>query len=125
MEGATAMDGTTVTAMGMMAMEDVARRRWMARRRLDGKGRHDSSSMVMDGEGWRKCNSDGDGLHNDDSTVMDSGARRQWTEQGQLNGDGQRVGDTTAMDDKEGTNATAMSTRPTMEATKASTASRH
>ncbi len=80
---------------------------------------------VMDGEGRRKRNGDGDGRRNDDSTVMDSGARRRWTERGQLNGDGRRVGDTTMMDDEEGKSATAMLTRPTMEATKASAASRH
>ena len=121
MEGATAMEGTTA----MDAMDDVARRQWMARRQLDGKGRHDSSLTVMDDKGRRERNGDGNGRCNDDSTVMDSGARRQWTEQGQLNGDGRRVGDTTTMDDEEGTSATAMSTRPTMEATKASAASRH
>jgi hypothetical protein len=125
MEGATAMDGATVTAMATVVMDDVARRRWTARRQLEGKGRHDSSSTVMDGEGQRKHNGDGNGWRDDDSTVMDSGARRRWTERGQLNGNGQRVGDTTTMDDEEGMSATAMSTRPTMEATKASAASRH
>ncbi len=79
----------------------------------------------MDGKGRRERNGDGNGRRDDDSTVMDSGAQRQWTEQGQLNGDGQRVGDTMAMDDKEGTSETAMLTRPTMEATKANAASRH
>ncbi len=77
MEGATAMDGATVTAMAMVAMDDVARRGWMARWRLDGKGRHDSSLTVMDGEGQRERNGNGDGRRDDDSTVMDSGARRQ------------------------------------------------
>ena len=81
--------------------------------------------MVMDDEGRRKGNNDGDGRRDDDSTVMDSGVRWRWTEQGQLNGGGRRVGDTMTMDNKEGTSATAMSTLPTMEATKASGASRH
>ncbi len=81
--------------------------------------------MVLDGKGRRERNSDGDGRRDDDSTVMDSGARRRWMEQGQLNGDGRRVGDTTTMDDEEGTSATAMLTRPTLEATKANAASRH
>jgi len=80
---------------------------------------------VLDGEGRRERNGDGDGRRDDDSTVMDSGARRRWTERGQLNGDGQHVGDTTTMDDEEGMSATAMLTRPTMEATKANAASRH
>ncbi len=79
----------------------------------------------MDGEGRRERNGDGEGRRDDDSTVMDSGARRQWTERGQLNGDGRRVGDTTTMDDEEGTSATAMSTRPTMVVTKARAAPRH
>jgi hypothetical protein len=71
----------------------------------------------LDGEGRRERNGDGDGRRNDDSTVIDSGARRQWTERGQLNGDGQRIGDTTTMDDKEGTSAMAMLTQPAMDAT--------
>jgi hypothetical protein len=79
----------------------------------------------LDGEGQRKCNGDGDGRRDDNSTVMDSGARRRWTKQGQLNGDGRRVGDTTMMDNEEGTSAAAMLTRLTMEATKANVASRH
>jgi hypothetical protein len=97
----------------------------MARRQLNGKGRHDNSLTVLDGEGRRERNGDGDGRRDDDSTVMDSGARRRWTERGQLNGNGRRVGDTMTMGDEEGTSATAMLTRPTMEATKANTASRH
>jgi hypothetical protein len=96
-----------------------------AQRRLDGKGRHDSSSTVMDGEGRRERSGNGNGQRNDDSRVMDSGARRRWTEQGQLNGNGRRVGNITTMDYKEGKSAMAMSTRSTMEATKASAASRH
>ena len=47
---------------------------------------------------------------------MDSGARRQWTEQEQLNGNGRRIGDTTTMDNEESTSATAMLTRLTMDA---------
>ena len=43
---------------------------------------------------------------------------------GQLDGKGRHVGDTTAMDDEDGASATAMSTRPTMEATQANAASR-
>jgi hypothetical protein len=58
-------------------------------------------------------------------SVMDSGVQRQWTARGQLNGDGRCLGDTMTMDDKEGASATAMSTRPTTEATKANAASRH
>jgi hypothetical protein len=81
--------------------------------------------MVLDGEGRRERNGDGIGRRDDDSTVMDSGAQRRWTEQGQLNGDGRRVGDITTMDDKEGTSTMAKLTRPTMEATKANAASRH
>ena len=119
------MDGAMVTAMAMVAMDNVARRQWTERQRLDGKGRHDSSSTVMDGEGRRECNGNGDGRRNDNSTVMNSGAQRRWTERGQLNGDGRCIGDTTTMDNEEGTSAMAMSTRPTMEATKASAASRH
>ncbi len=46
-------------------------------------------------------------------------------EQGQLNVDGRRVGDTTTMDEEEGTSMTAMLTQPTMEATEANAASRH
>ena len=95
------------------------------RRRLDDKGQHDSSLTVLDGEGWRENHGNGDGRHNDNSTVMDSGAQRQWTELGQLNDDGRRVGNTTTMDNEEGTSATAMLTWPTMEATKANAASRH
>ena len=79
----------------------------------------------MDDEGRRKRNGDGDGRRDDDSKVMDSGVWRQWTERGQLNGDGRRIGNTTTMDNKEGTSPTAMSTRLTKEATKASAASRH
>ena len=56
---------------------------------------------------------------------MDSGAQRQWTAQGQLDGKGWRVGDTAAMDNEDGASAMAMLTRLTMEATKAITASRH
>jgi hypothetical protein len=67
---------------------------------------------------------DGDGRRDDDSTVKDSGARRRWTARGQLDGEGRRVGDTTTMDDEDGASAMAMSPRPTMEATKANTASR-
>ncbi len=67
---------------------------------------------------------DGDGQRNDDSTVKDSGAWQQWTVQGQLNGKGQRVGNTTTMEDKDGASMMAMLTRPTMETTKANTASR-
>ncbi len=81
--------------------------------------------MVLDGEGRCERNGDGDGRRDDDSTVMDSGAQRQWTERGQLNGDGRHVGNTTTMDNEEDTSATAMLTRPTMEATKANVASRH
>ena len=62
---------------------------------------------------------DGDERRYDDSTVKDSGARRRWTARGQLDGEGLRVGDTTTMDDEDGASATAMLTRPTMEATKA------
>jgi hypothetical protein len=81
---------------------------------------------MMDGEGLRdERNGDGDGRRDDDSTVMDNEARRRWTEQGQLNVNGRRVGNTTTMDNEEGTSATAMSTRPTMEATKANAASRN
>ena len=79
----------------------------------------------MDGKGRRKRNGDGNGQRDDDSMVMDSRARPQWMAQGQLNGDGRRVGDTTRMDDEEGASATAMSMRPTTEATKANAASRH
>ncbi len=79
----------------------------------------------MDGEGRRERDGDGDGWHNDDSTMMDSGAQWQWTERGQLNGDGLRVGDTTTIDDEEGTSVTGILMRPTMEATKASAPSRH
>ena len=71
---------------------------------------------MLDGKGRRECNGDGDGRRDDDSTVMDSGVRRQWTERGQLNGNGRRVGNTTTMDNKEGTSATAMLTGPTMDA---------
>ena len=75
MEGATAMNGATVKAMAMVAMDDVARRRWTARRGLDGKGRHDSSSTVLDGKGRRKRNGNVDGQCVDNSTVMDSGVQ--------------------------------------------------
>ena len=37
-------------------------------------------------------------------------------ERGQLNGDGQRIGNTTTMDNKEGTRAMAMSMQPTIDA---------
>ncbi len=67
---------------------------------------------------------DGDEQRDDNLTVKDSGVRRRWTARGQLDGEGQRVGDTTTMDDEDGASVTAMSTRPTMEATKANTASR-
>ncbi len=67
---------------------------------------------------------DGDERGDDDSTVKDSGGRWRWTARGQLDGEGRRVGDTMTMDDKDGASATAMSTWPTMEATKANTASR-
>jgi hypothetical protein len=43
----------------------------------------------MDGEGRRERNGDGNGRRDDNSTVMDSGARRQWTEQGQHNNNDQ------------------------------------
>jgi hypothetical protein len=68
----------------------------------------------MNGEGRRERNGDGNGRCDDDSTVMHSGVQRQWTELGQLNGDGRRVGDLTTMDDEEGTSVTAMPTRPTI-----------
>ncbi len=74
MEGAAAMVGAMVTAMATVAMYDVAQRRWMARQQLDGKGRHDSSSTVMDGERRRERNDNGDGRRNNNSTVMDRGA---------------------------------------------------
>ena len=61
---------------------------------------------------------------NDGSTVKDSGAQRRWTAQGQLDGKGWRIGDMMTMDDKDGASTTAMSPRPTMEATKANMASR-
>ena len=71
---------------------------------------------MLNGEGRHERNGDGDGQRDDNSTVIDSGARRRWTELGQLNGDGRRVGDTTTMDDEEGTSTTAMLMRPTMDA---------
>ncbi len=71
---------------------------------------------MLDGEGRCERNGNGDGRHDDNSTVMDSGAQRQWTERGQLNSDGWCVGDTTTMDNEEGTRAIAMLTRPTMDA---------
>ncbi len=67
----------------------------------------------MDGNGWR----------DDDSTVKDSGARRQWTAQGQLDSEGRHIDDTTTMDEEDDASATAMSMRPKMEATNANTAS--
>jgi hypothetical protein len=67
---------------------------------------------------------EGNGRRNDDSTVKDSRVRRWWTAQGQLDGKARCVGDTTTMDDKNGVSAMAMSTWPTMEATKANTVSR-
>ena len=95
----------------------------------DGDRRRDDNSMVMDSgvqRRWMKQGQlNGDGWRNDNSTVMDSGARRRWMERVQLNGNERRVGDTRTMDDEEGTSTTAISTRPTMEATKASVASRH
>ena len=74
MEGATAMDGAMVTAMVTVAMDDVARRRWTAQQRVDGKGWHDNSLTVMDGEGRHKRNGNGHGRRDDDSMVMDSRA---------------------------------------------------
>ena len=81
MEGVMAMDGATVTAMAMVAMDNVARWRWTAQWQLNNKGRHDSSLTVLDGKGWRERNGNGDGRRDDDSTVMNSGARWRWTEQ--------------------------------------------
>ena len=66
----------------------------------------------------------GNRRRDDNSTVKESEARQQWMARGQLDGKGRCVGDTTTMDDEDGASATAMSTRPTMEATKADTASR-
>ncbi len=66
----------------------------------------------------------GDERRNDNSTAKDSGAQRRWTVRGQLDGKGWRVGDTKTMDDADGASATAMSTWPTMEGTKANAASR-
>jgi hypothetical protein len=120
MEDATAMDGAMVTAMAAVAMDDHNDNGW-----CDGDLSDDSSLTVMDGKGRRERNGDGDGRCNADSTVMDSRARRRWTEQGQLNGDGQRIGNTRTMDNEEGMSTTSMLTRPTMEATKASAPSRH
>jgi hypothetical protein len=65
------------------------------------------------------------GWHDDNSIVMDSTEQRRWMAQGQLDGKGQRIGNTMTMDDKDGASMTAMLTWPTMEATKANTASRH
>jgi hypothetical protein len=66
---------------------------------------------------------DGNGRRNDDSMVKDSGARQQWTAQGQLNGEGRRIGNMTTMDDKDDASVMAMSMRPAMEATNANTTS--
>ncbi len=63
-------------------------------------------------------NGDGDGRLGDGSTVMDSGAQQD-------NSTAMDGALATQIDDEEGTRATAMSTRPTMEATKASAPSRH
>jgi len=50
--------------------------------------------------------------------VMDGVAQWRWTARRQLDGEGRRDGDltTTTMDDKEGTSAMAMSTRPAVRA---------
>jgi hypothetical protein len=66
---------------------------------------------------------DGNVQRNDNSTVKDSKAQRQWTAQGQLDGKGWRIGDTSTMDDEDDVSATAMSMWLTMEATNANTAS--
>jgi hypothetical protein len=65
------------------------------------------------------------GQRDDNSTMMDSGVQGQWTARGQLGGKGRCIGNTTTMDDKDGTSVTAMLTQPTIEATKANAASRH
>jgi hypothetical protein len=56
---------------------------------------------------------------------MGSGARWWWMAGGQLDSKGRLIGDTTRVDDKDGTSMTGMLVRLTMEATKANTASRH
>ena len=67
---------------------------------------------------------DSNGQRDDDSTVKDNGAQWQCTARGQLNGEGQCIGGTTTMDNKDGASAMAILTRPTMEATKANAVSR-
>ena len=110
---ATATEGATV--MTGMAMDGAAapRRQGTAWRLLDGDGRRGMAQAQWHGQ----CDNN--------SAVMDSGAQRRWTAQGQLDGKVQRIGNTTAMDDKDGASAMAMLTRPTMEATKSNAASRH
>jgi hypothetical protein len=94
MEGVMAMDGTTVTVMATVVMDEVAWLRWMARRRLNGKGRHDSSLTVMDGEGrasatamamngvmtiqrWWTAGRDGNGRSEDNSKAIDGALSTQ------------------------------------------------
>ena len=70
------------------------------------------------GNGWNDGNVEGlaamEGMTAMDGAVV-----------GQLDGKGQHVGDMTPMDNEDGGSASAMSTRPTMEAIKANTASKH
>ena len=116
---ATMMDGATATqqprngngrcdgkatATMAMAMYCMMAPQWqgMARRLLDGDGQRGTARLQRHGQ------------RNDNSTVIDLGARRQWTARGQLNGKGRRIGDTTTMDNKDGTSAMGMSLRLTM-----------
>ena len=78
------MDGATAT-----------QQRWV----VDGDGRHDGDSTVMDGNERRGRDVKAmDGLMaiDSESTVMDSVAGRQWTAQGGVNG--RRDSSLTAMD---------------------------
>ena len=68
---------------------------------------------------------DGDGRCDDKSMVMDSRVQWQGTVQGQLDGKGQSIGYVMTMDNEDSASATAMSKWPTMEATKANARSRH
>ena len=110
---ATATEGVTATTATAMEGATAPQRQGMARQLLGGDGQRGTARAQQHGQ------------HNEDSTVMDSGAQRQWTVQGQLDNKGRRIGNTTTMDNKDGASATAMSTRPTMKATKANAASRH
>jgi hypothetical protein len=114
-KGTTAMATEGATGMTATAMDGVLApwRQGTAQRLLSGDGRQGTARAQQHGR------------HDGDSLVMDSGALRQWTAQGQLDGEGRRIGDMTTMDDEDGASTTAMSTRPTMEATKANTAARH